>query len=200
MPALSMTRANEHWRRLSAYAALHMPSYDPFRSPATDDDLDALSRAVGPRLPEDLVAMLRLHDGGTPPVLPQGAWFRSARDIVEAHRALGALAEEHFAECPATLSDDGAHVDAPFHPQWIPFATRDDFDIFLDLAPGPRGVVGQVLFPVNESSVVRVATSLDDLLSRWISLLDSDRLRFEPDYGYALPVDGRSFDALLRDR
>lgn len=187
----------DHWQHLADYAARHIPTAAAFNPPAADPDLDALAAAIGPDLPATLVALLRVHDGGGPPVLPQGAWFRTAAETVTAFRELGALAEEHFAECPATLSADGTHVDAPFHPRWVPFATREDFDLFLDLAPGPNGVVGQVLFPVSEATVVALAPSLDAFLTRWTALLASDRLRFEPDYGYPLPIDGSTFEALF---
>lgn len=185
------------WRRLERYAATHMPPERGFNPPASAIDLADLAAAVAAPLPPLLPELLRVHDGCAAPVLPQGAWMRSAAEMVTAFRALGALAEENFADWPPTLVEAGTHVDAPFHPAWVPFATRDDFELFIDLAPGPAGCVGQVLFQTNEASVAVVGQSLGEFMDAWASLLEGARLRYEPDYGYPVPADGASFESLF---
>ncbi|MEV6925359.1 SMI1/KNR4 family protein [Dactylosporangium sp. NPDC051485] len=98
------------------------------------------------------------------------------------------------------LADAGTHYDWPAIRSWLPVAENDDSSIVLDFQPGPGGTVGQVLFPLDEVNRVVVASSLTDFLRRWLAALDRGDVRFDADYGYALPVDpSREYADVLRN-
>jgi cell wall assembly regulator SMI1 len=192
-------RAAAIWRRLDAYFRKHDGAMlEQLGPPASNAALDALTKQIGIALPAEVRALYRVRDGGGARVLPQGAWFRSLDEIAADWPNFAALADENFEEAPVALVEDGTHWDAPFHRAWIPFATREDFDLWIDLAPGPNGVAGQVLYPRDEASVVVVGRDLLDFLERWANLLESGALEWSEDLGYPAPRGGEAMIELLR--
>lgn len=148
-------------------------------------------------VPEDLRALHAVHDGAFAPLLPHAMTLLPYAAMLTTWRAVSALADE-FSRGIVTPSADGLHVTTPSHRRRLPIATADDCALLLDFAPGPAGKEGQVLLQVDECDCVRVASSTEDLLSRWLQLLDEGRVRFSSVYGYALPLDGSPVEDLLR--
>ena len=150
----------------------------PPASPAT---LDALAAQLGRGIPDEMRAVYAHHDG-TGPLLPKGAWLRSVSEIATTLEEFGPIIDEHFEDGPVSLDAREAHWDLPFHRAWIPFATREAFDVWIDLDPGPNGTRGQVLYPVGEASVEIVAPDVLSFLERWATLLESGTFSWSDDY------------------
>jgi cell wall assembly regulator SMI1 len=139
--------------------------------PATDGDIAELEATIGQRLPQDLVAVLRIHNGqivtilsnrvveGTPciPTLS----FLSTRDIAGVWREWAELRGgmdasklgELQSSCSVFPSAKGKVKPLYTSPGWIPLwadAGRPDY-IGLDFDPDTRGSRGQVInFGRNE--------------------------------------------------
>lgn len=159
---------------------------------------DGLAEQFGLALPEEMRALYRCHDGGFARVLPEGAWFRSVNEIASEWPTFAQLADDNFAVLPAELVVQGTHWDAPYPRGWVPFGTREDFDIWIDLVPGPMGASGQVLYPVGEASVIVVAKDVLTFLERWAAILESGSLEWREGYDCPLPRNGTAMLDVLR--
>ena len=192
-------RAARVWDRICAYFKRYENSgIGRLAAPAAMPALDRLAEQLGLALPEEMRSLYRVHDGGFARVLPEGAWFRSVDEIASVWPTFAQLADDDFSELPAELVVENTHWDAPYHRGWVPFATRDDFDIWIDLVPGPNGTSGQVLYPVGEASVIVVANDVLAFLERWAAILESDLVEWREEYSYPLPRDGKRVLDLLR--
>src|SRR5690349_11873828 len=123
----------EHWLRE------HSPRmYGDLRDPASAEDLKALESALGQELPAELRTALQIHDGG-----PYFDFYQllSASRIQNRYNF-----EMERAEQPSPYAGSGICRPVIWSKGWIPFA-EDGGGNFLciDLDPGPKGIVGQVL-------------------------------------------------------
>jgi cell wall assembly regulator SMI1 len=168
---------------LAEAGVIERPVFEP---PAADGDALRLERLIGLRLPEGLRELYAVHDGSYAPLLPYGMSLLSYAAIETTWRSFTGLADE--VQFPPVLAGDGAHYEWVHHPAWLPVATSDDLHVVLDLTPGPRGTYGQALMLVNECDYVLIGRSIVDFLRRWLAALDDGKARFDPNYGYAVPV------------
>lgn len=96
---------------------------------AAAEDIDRVEAETGLPVPRELREILLRHDGTSPvPLLPDGAWFDSAEQMVEAWRAFGELADTENEELPPEPVETGTHSNAVHHRRRLPFATREDFE------------------------------------------------------------------------
>ncbi|MEU6345637.1 SMI1/KNR4 family protein [Streptomyces sp. NPDC046977] len=130
----------------------------------TQAELDAAGASSGVELPEELVVLLRLHDGAEATEADRflrGLRLLSLREIVSMHRAT------------CSLLDAEDLVGTWWHPQWIPFAANHDTwsRLYVDVRPGPhRGAVGhffmesggQQRWPSLTAYVEQLAASLEN--------------------------------------
>jgi cell wall assembly regulator SMI1 len=200
MPSPLDTRAAALWGRLLRPFDAHAPETLQLNPPATEEALDRLAFKIGHAAPAELRALYRVHDGGRARVLPGGAWFRSLDEIAADWAIFAALADKFFVDAPVERDLTGAHWDAPCHRNWIPFATREDFDLWIDLDPGKRGAPGQILYPLHESSVTVVGGSLFAFLERWTALLDSDAIAWSEAHCHPIAVGDKDYVELLSTR
>ncbi len=146
----------------------------------------------------DLRALYAVHGGSYAPLLPFGMSLLPYEAMLTCWRRWAVSVAQLQGGTPQ-LSDDGTHYDWPAIRSWLPIAENDDSSIVLDFHPGPRGTVGQVLFPLDEVNRVIVASSVTDLLRRWLAALDRGDVRLDADHGYAVPVDpSREYVDVLR--
>lgn len=111
---------------------------------AAAEDIDRVEAETGLQVPRELREILLRHDGTSlVPLLPDGAWFDSAEQMVEAWQAFGELADTENEELPPEPVETGAHSNAVHHRRRLPFATREDFELFIDYEPGPKGTPGR---------------------------------------------------------
>ncbi len=164
-----------------------------FEPPGDDAAARALETHSGITLPADLRALYAVHRGSYAPLLPYGMCLLPYEAMLTCWQANTALAEEFSrTELDPEFVESGTHYEWPFHRSWLPVADCDVSMLVLDFAPGPQGTRGQVLLPINEIDHVVVATSLTDFLHKWLVALDEGKVRFDPDYGYAVPPDPAS--------
>jgi cell wall assembly regulator SMI1 len=173
----------------------------PFNRGCSDDRIRALEDVLGFTLPADYTALLRARNGQFDRRLltfpPDELAFLSDAETRELWTAFAREAEE--------LSDELQCGDRVrwlvHHPGRVPIAYNEDATRYacIDLIPGPRGRIGQVVFNPNEVDVVVLEASAGALLDRYIWLLESGRATIErrpPEYdeGYWWTVDGRYLD------
>ncbi|MEU9666162.1 SMI1/KNR4 family protein [Streptomyces bobili] len=184
----------EPWRRLPdpVPGAVPAPSADPAllertlreRLPdgvgATEEDLAAAESRLGVTLPEELRALYRVT---------RGRWQDWGGDQEVTERVVQAVGCELFALEDVYIADPASRTspwryaameavvtrpDAPVQgvvgsAGWIVFADTGGGDrIAVDLTPGPRGHLGQIIVLSHEESIGAdlVADSLTDLVSR----------------------------------
>lgn len=120
---------------------------DALRPGASPEQIDALERTIGRRLPEDLRRSLAIHDGGT----------LAAHTLLEVDAIAGAWT--HQTARHRASEDQGAGQGAlrrgRWRREWIPFA-RDPSGALLcvDLSPGPRGRFGQLVVVADNAEPV----------------------------------------------
>ncbi|MFG2045729.1 SMI1/KNR4 family protein [Dactylosporangium sp. NPDC048998] len=185
------------------------PSYRPavvdgwvsrplFEPPGDDAVARVLESESGVTLPMDLRALYAVQGGSYAPLLPYGMSLLPYEAMLTCWRYWAASIAQLQGGTPQ-LVDADTHYDWPAIGSWLPVAENDDSSIVLDFQPGPQGTVGQVLLPLDEVDRVVVALSLTDLLHRWLAALDRGDVRFDPNYGYAVPVDpGADYADVLR--
>jgi hypothetical protein len=131
VPEQVSARVDRAWERIETWLAEHAPvTAASLRPPADDETIAATQRAVGVRLPPELVASLRRHDGvsgGDPRTefrFPPAMGPLSTEGIVGEARVMCDVLE--------SLGDDGA-VEAWWHGRFVPVATDYGGELlFLD--------------------------------------------------------------------
>jgi cell wall assembly regulator SMI1 len=153
---------------------------------ASRRDIDGLQAALGRALPQDLIDLLLANDGdsGAPGVL-FGAELLGVNVILREWTFQRSLDSDVLTQLDrgCTSMPPGAIHERYTHPGWIPFLTDGDGTFFsLDLAPGPRGTVGQVINAGRgQQRKAVLAASLGDLLEGAIGDLTHGRFVFEED-------------------
>jgi cell wall assembly regulator SMI1 len=155
-----------------------------FEPPGDDEAARVLEERTGLTVPADLRALYAVHGGSYAPLLPHGMSLLP----YEAMLTTWQYWATHPGPAPE-LAGDGTHCRWPVPWSWLPVAGNDDGIMVLDFAPGPRGTAGQVLLPIDRVERVVVAGSVTELLRRWLAALDGGEIRFDPELGYAVPVD-----------
>ncbi|WP_063802198.1 SMI1/KNR4 family protein [Burkholderia ubonensis] len=136
------------WARLDAWRrTLPADAPEPFRGPASDDDLRALEAGLGVALPEAWRASLRLHDGQdagrTEPFA--GETLLSARQILAQWSIWRDLVVRgDLADCEGE-PEPGIRGDW-YNLKWIPLTHNGSGDhLCVDLDPDEGGRIGQVI-------------------------------------------------------
>ena len=159
--------APQAWARLERWLADSLPTLAADLAPGiADADLDALAQHTGLTLPDALQAIYRRHDGQRNPVpgLFFGLRFLPAREAGEEWGRWTDLLQDD----PALTADvavdshpEGAVQPVYFSDAWLPFASDGAGNgLAVDLAPGARGTVGQVItFGADEPTRVVLSPS-----------------------------------------
>jgi cell wall assembly regulator SMI1 len=130
----------------------------------TDEDLDALERETGLKLPADLRASLRRHARGDVHVHE----LLSAARILRSWRSKNeSLAKGVFAGREIEQNGGGFIQNVWWHRAWLPFA-RDSVgnEICIDFHPASDGVRGQVIFYEKERAGAQLAFVIRRLAQR----------------------------------
>jgi cell wall assembly regulator SMI1 len=120
--------------------------------PASQKAITRLEKTIGFQLPDDFKAAYLIHDGAdsySGPII--GVPFLSLAGIAKEWASLKADNEGNSLEQEVSYEKGKIKEDA-YNPSWIPFAGPDEQNyIGLDLDPGPKGRIGQVInFGVDE--------------------------------------------------
>lgn len=159
------------WARIESWLDAHAPGTRATLNPPADlTALDTVEAAIGRRLPPDVAASLRCHDGVGLDEHTKG-WFMlldgyiplSAAGIVDQWRMLG--------ESLSRLGDD--MVGHWWHPLWLPVGLHNTGDtLFVDQRPGTgHDAVGDLL--THDSAEVGTWGSFALLLEQTASALES---------------------------
>ena len=158
------------WSRLDAWRrTLPADAPEPFRGPASDEDLRALEVGLGVALPEAWRESLRLHDGQeagrTEPFA--GETLLSARQILAQWSIWRELvARGDLADCEGE-PEPGIRGDW-YNLKWIPLTHNGSGDhLCIDLDPDEGGRIGQVIRVWHDSPErEHVAESVGEWLAR----------------------------------
>lgn len=134
--------------RFHVWLAAHAPEVlASLRPGASARAIRAAERDMQVTFPEDVKAAYRIHDGQDVgydvPDFVYGWRWNSLEGMVEDWRLLMEMCKDMKPrpEPKGTTRTDW------WHPAWIPVANNGNGDYrMLDLAPGPHGCVGQILF------------------------------------------------------
>lgn len=174
-------RIADAWRRIEAWAAREWPDKElKLRPPASAAAIEKAEAAIGVRLPDEFRASLAIHDGQDDEpslsILPSSDRLGSLESMVACwrdDRTLFAPDEEPY------LSDDD-RVEHRWHrPEHVAFAGSTFWDygrLSFDFAPGPAGIVGQIIAGHSDGEPFVVATSFGDLLEGIAAGLESGAL------------------------
>ena len=145
---------DESWTIIERVLEERSPAaFATLRGPASQDDLDELTRTVGHPLPEDLVASLLRHDGQDNPT--------QLLDLVDHHTLLSARAMIEQSDLLAdAVGDDVDETIDWMEPDrvraivncrgWLQFTSAEGEGHAIDLAPLPAGETGQIIhLPVD---------------------------------------------------
>jgi len=179
------------WQAFDALLAERAPQMlSGLCPPAGMEKVKAAQAAIGHALPSELISAYLSHDG-------QEYKWRSYYAFFGMYRwhSLGGLAETYQKKCElarrameqeedvsvlvqpeeSLQSDQAVRTDL-WNPAWIPLAwDPTGAALFVDLAPGPAGRVGQIVSwePVDRARPVPIAVGLDAMLESLASgLLD----------------------------
>jgi cell wall assembly regulator SMI1 len=179
---------SEVWKRVTACLGEHASSLK-LREGANEAAIAEVEQALGVELPADYKAWLRLHDGEDDvpdrvewlpawerllPIAVTGERWRDEQDWAQTDDDEGF----HY------LTDDDRIRGVVRHAKRIVIAGNrygDGDNTYLDLIPGPKGTVGQVIVATSECDFEVVATSFLDLLTRWVRAFEAGTLSVRTD-------------------
>ncbi|MDJ0758232.1 MAG: SMI1/KNR4 family protein [Woeseiaceae bacterium] len=179
-----MTTLQDSWQQLLSWFGEHRPeTITALRAPASDNDLDAFSAAIGLGLPDDHRALYRLADGSdldVPSVLDDGHWFFPLEEALNHFNTMKSFADakpvDDFARWREEIEDTVITVEGPVKPhpfsvQWIPLSSSNgDVHRYIDLDPAPGGIAGQVIEVYPEACSHRVlANSITEYLADYVA-------------------------------
>ncbi len=170
-------------QRLEQGAIKTHPYFEP---PALESDFAKITEETGIPVPQELSELYRIHNGSYCPLLTNGMWLSPCHEIVEDWKVFAELAEEFNAIEEPKPVPAGTHLDCAYHERWLPICSREDLYLLMDFTPGPQGSKGQILLQINECEYKVVANTFLEYLELWIEIVDNGRVRFDPNYGYAL--------------
>ncbi|MFD5827009.1 SMI1/KNR4 family protein [Lentzea sp. NPDC060358] len=175
-----MNQTSREFTRLRAAIEQRLPDTAPFRAGASDDDLERLAAATGLVLPDELCALLRTSGGQDDPSQLYGPLnyhhFLTVDEIIEMHGML----TEVVGYMATPVEQPAFYRWTVWSPRWLPFLAFQGDCYLLDLDPGERGTLGQVVCRPNVPDLDDpVAPSLTAFLALAADLVESGRARLE---------------------
>lgn len=174
-----MTSIAESWERIHAWLGIHAPKIlDNLNRPATDHQLHQAEKSFGCEMPEEWRELYRVHNGMNSDSnlgsLFCGMQFLTLEEAIREHENNSASDETTR---PVRAADAGVRKEDIYNAKWIAFA-HDGGETLLriDLAPGPSGSNGQVIFTDHaDDTVILLSNSLADLMSEFVRDLETGR-------------------------
>jgi cell wall assembly regulator SMI1 len=129
------------WQRIEKWLAQHAPDrLKELNEGASDRSIATLEKTIGRKLPADYAASLRLHDGN--------AYLTTYQYLDSDSVAANWEAWVQLENDSRPIHDPSAGIIKPkwWHRGFVPFAEDSGGNFHcLDLDPGPKGTVGQVI-------------------------------------------------------
>lgn len=172
--------------QLDRWYAEHAPAiHATLRPGATDAQLDALEGHIGLKLPQDFRELYKWHDGDDS--LLNGAFsleFATLSNIVAYWDVWLPIYDDYVPsdDIEASISQEFI-AQQEINKAWVPFL-HDGAGNFvaLDLAPGTRGHMGQIItFGPDEPVKYVLASSLADFLAEYLQRLQKGQAMVSED-------------------
>ncbi|MGE0327730.1 MAG: SMI1/KNR4 family protein [Polyangiaceae bacterium] len=175
---------NDAWARIEAWYAKQGVSDLELNPPADDAAITAAEQAMGIQFSDDFKASLKVHNGqanGAERFLFPGiARLASLEAMVTQWQE-----EREYDQEDDALSDDEWFQLTLFHPKRVPIAGVPYWDgdnAYLDFAPGPNGVAGQLLAMTSECDFVVLAKTFTDMLMQTAEMMERGDLVVEDEH------------------
>ena len=142
-------RVNKAWDRIDAWYKQNAPKYELPKG-ATDAELDELAKKLNVTLPEELRVSLKRHNGFEDGKWPKGCLCSADRVPKEWEVWTDCLRDGDFDD--EEVESDGTFQAKWWVEAWVPIDADGGGNGFvIDLAPGPKGKIGQILFMDHEA-------------------------------------------------
>lgn len=152
--------------------------------PATDYEIEELTKILGVELPNDFLDVLRIHNGQK----GESAWLFDSQEFLSTHRII-----EEFntwknlldTQLQGKISTPDEEVKNDWwNTNWIPFTSDGCADHYcLDLSPTDAGIKGQIITLWYESSEREVvAPSFSLWFEEYVNQLYSGELLYSEEY------------------
>jgi cell wall assembly regulator SMI1 len=189
-------------QRLEAQLALQFPDILPtLNPPATEEQIAFFESAVSQNLPEDIKTAYRWHNGcrclsdeisGPIPnedylLILKGRWLSLDEMLTQWH-VQNELAEgdDYFFTQEDNPDAWGRQVIRPWcwpRAVWLPLAQQyHDAHTYIDLLPGPKGRLGQLVNQGLDGAQKLVAASMRDYLRVFTQSLERKELQYDRQY------------------
>jgi cell wall assembly regulator SMI1 len=177
----------EIWQRIDLWLQANTPQiFETLQSGASEAQIAEVEAALSIKLPEDVRASYRIHDGQSAykEGLFEGREFLSLARIREEWEVWKDLLDSgDFKGCESE-PDVGIRNDW-WNEKWIPitYDGAGNHDC-LDLAPADGGTVGQIITMYHDSSDREiVSSSLREWLQKYVDGLESGQFMLQENYG-----------------
>ena len=152
--------------------------------PATDYEIEELTKILGVELPNDFLDVLRIHNGQK----GESAWLFDSQEFLSTHRIIEEfntwknLLDTQLQDKSST-PDEGVKNDW-WNTNWIPFTSDGCADHYcLDLSPTDAGIKGQIITLWYESSEREVvAPSFSLWFEEYVNQLYLGELLYSEEY------------------
>jgi cell wall assembly regulator SMI1 len=174
--------------------------YARLGSPASEHDIANAENALGLKLPDDVKAAYRWHNGcrSEPEWFIGSCWWANLQEMVERWQMMVRFSTQDRERNPGnyppyTLAWDSLNVKPVWwSPKWIPIGRSITSTAFyIDLDPAPAGQQGQILFDVGMQDASVVAPSFGSYLRELARLFEEGRLIEAPDRSWGEMAPGR---------
>ena len=191
------------WDRLESYLREHAPAVlATLNPPASDAQIRDAERRLARKLPPDLLASLKVHDGQRQdrmPLIPAEHDKRSRRIATWGEPASletivrATLVERGlFERAPEWV--DSYELRGPVRRDgkwdWIDFCAPGTSDrLAVDLSPAPGGTPGQVLSVFRDNEIVVLAENYRAWFEQLVDRYEAGRYFFKEEEGAIMPYD-----------
>jgi cell wall assembly regulator SMI1 len=184
-------RLDHVWERIEAWLAANAPAIaGGFNAPASPRELAKTERFLGVQFPEDVRRSYLRHNGQSREVssmLVEWEWY--SLDRVRSDWKLWKELRDRGAFAGSRSDTDGLDIrnEDWWNPAWVPLARFEGDTLFLDLAPGPQGTVGQIIVILQQCALRPWgAASFTDYLALIADEMEAGWVAVNKDLGDAL--------------
>ena len=152
----AVERVNKAWDRIDSWYAKNKPD-ETLTEGVTDEQINAVEKHIKLAFPEELRVSLKRHNGFND--WPETRGYLFPLDVIQSEWQFWceAVKEGDFDDCPPVeVPSDGSVQETWWCEGLIPIDGGDGIHNVIDLAPGPKGRVGQILFFNNEEGLSKV--------------------------------------------
>ncbi|MGI0491638.1 SMI1/KNR4 family protein [Alkalinema pantanalense CENA528] len=186
---------NHIWQRIENWLKMNLPSgIGGLNPPATEEEIAAVEEQLNIRFPEDVRSSYLRHNGQdirSTWILWGWEWHSLDR-ILETWNDWNEILEDGAIDDIENDGDGQIFRKDWWHPQWIPLTSDSGGGNHhcLDLAPGPKGNVGQIITMWHDDSDrPLLANSFTEFLEQFAHALETGEYAYSKEYDSILALD-----------